>query len=491
MTRRLSAHTPLPMGVLAPGYDPAAHGVGIVHLGLGAFHKAHQAAYTDAALAAGGGDWRIAGVSLRSPAPAAQLGPQDGRYTLIGRGHTGTSARVIGAVAEALHLGTDRARVMALLAAPTTRIVTLTVTEKGYGIDRATGGADPAHPAIAQDLAAPDAPGGIAGLLVNALADRHAAGVPPFTVLSCDNLPDNGAMLHGLLVDFARRTRPDLADHIATSVACPGTMVDRITPAATDATRALAQQLTGLRDDAAIETEAFHQWVIEDRFPLGRPDWAAAGALLVPEVAPYELMKLRMLNGAHSVLAYTGVALGLRHVKDVMGDPLLAALVRHHMYAAAHTLKPLPGVDYRAYAAALADRFANPHLAHETAQIASDGTQKLPQRIFAPTRDALQAGQPGEAFSYATAIWMRHATGRTEAGEVYALNDPRAAEIAASLKGAGDAAAIVTALTALPGLFPDGLVHNSAWRDGVRRVLARILTDGVRATIAGIVPPDM
>ncbi|CUH80866.1 fructuronate reductase [Tropicibacter naphthalenivorans] len=344
MTRLSLAHLgALPEQVAQPAYDPTAHGVGIVHLGLGAFHKAHQAAYTDSALAASGGDWRILGVSLRSPDPATQLTPQDGLFTLIERSAEGSAARVIGALAGAAHLGTDRAKVLAALTAPQTRIVSVTVTEKGYGIDRATGGVDLSHPAIAHDLAQPDQPIGVAGLLVWALRQRRAAGTPPFTVLCCDNLPENGAMLHGLLMDFTRRAAPDLLDHIRAEVACPSTMVDRITPASTPATLEAAQELLGLQDAAAIETERFTQWVIEDRFPNGRPDWGAAGAQFVDDVRPFEEMKLRMLNGAHSMLAYAGFLAGHKHVSDVMADPGLARLVRRHLRASAATLPPLPG----------------------------------------------------------------------------------------------------------------------------------------------------
>jgi fructuronate reductase len=459
---RLTTPDDLPPAVTRPDYKPSAHGVGIVHLGLGAFHKAHQAAYTDTALARSGGDWRITGVSLRSPEPAAQLAPQNGLFTLIERSATGSTARVIGSIANAFCLGPDRAAVLAALTAPTTRIVSITVTEKGYGIDRNTGGVDTAHPAIAQDLATPDAPVGVAGLLVWALNARHAAGVPPFTVLCCDNLPDNGTMLRGLLIDFARRAAPEITNHIATDVAFPSTMVDRITPAATDATLAAAEQMTGHQDAAAIETEAFSQWVIEDHFPTGRPDWESAGAMFVTDVKPYEEMKLRMLNGAHSMLAYAGFLAGCTHVSDVMENPVLNALVRRHLTAAAATLPQLEGVDFADYADALIARFSNPHLHHQTYQIAMDGTEKLPQRILAPAADALAAGQPLDPFAFAVAAWMRYTLGTTDAGDSYALRDPREDELA-KLTRNQTSEAIVTNLASLPGLFPQALAQNKAF----------------------------
>ena len=483
MIPRLSARATLPAG-MALSYRPEDHGTGIVHLGLGAFHKAHQAAYTDTALAASGGDWRILGVSLRSADAAAQLGPQDGRYTLIERGAAGSSARVIGAIAGAVCAASGPEPVLTAMADPACRIVSLTVTEKAYGLDRATTGCNPDHPAVAADLANPDRPQGVLGLIVRALALRLAAGTPPFAVLSCDNLPDNGHLLRGAAIDFARRIDPTLADHIMRDVAFPSTMVDRITPAATEATRAEAARLTGYDDRAAIETEAFHQWVIEDHFPLGRPDWHLAGALFVSDVAPYEAMKLRMLNGSHSMLAYTGFHAGLPLVRDVMAHPALRVLVERHMNAAAATLPPLPGIDLAVYGAQLRDRFANPSLAHETFQIAMDGTEKLPQRIFAPALDALERGGDLRPFAFATAAWMRHASGVSHDCPHYALRDPRAAEIGAALEEASTPEAIVAALSALPVFMPQELATLPGWQTGLAEILAGMLRDGMAAAIA-------
>ncbi|WP_305971633.1 MULTISPECIES: mannitol dehydrogenase family protein [unclassified Mameliella] len=480
---RLGTLDQLAQGVRRPDYDPAAHGPGIVHIGLGAFHKAHQALYTDDALASAGGDWRITGVSLRSLEPAAELKPQNGLYTLIERGVEGSTARIIGAIDRALSLSTDRRAVLDALCDPATRIVSLTVTEKGYGIDRATGGIDRSHPAIAADLADPDDPQGVAGLLVWALAQRRQAGAPPFTVLCCDNLPENGTLVRSLLVDFARETAPDLANHIANDVAFPSTMVDRITPARTEATLALAREMTGVEDRGAIECESFRQWVIEDRFPYGRPAWEAGGAVFVEDVRPFENMKLRMLNGAHSMLAYAGFLAGHRYVRDVMGDPALAALIRRHLAAASATLPPLPGVDLTVYAKDLAARFANPHLGHETYQIAMDGTEKMPQRIFAAACDATDRKQGLAPFAFATAAWMRYTLGRDEAGKTYDLRDPRSAlltpppDVPVTPEGLHDR------LTAIPDLIPARLTEAPGWRDAVIARLAVMLDQGMRPAI--------
>ena len=476
---RLSALGQVPPGVARPGYEPAAHGVGIVHLGLGAFHRTHGAVHTDDALAAEGGDWRIAGVSLRSAAVADALGPQNGLYTLLVRGPEGVSARVVGSLARAIAEPRRPGATLAAMTDPRVRIVSLTITEKAYGIERATGAVVPDHPAIGPDLARPRSPRGAAGLLVEALRLRREAGAEPFTVLSCDNLPENGALLRAGALDFAGRVDPGLRDWIAASVAFPSTMVDRITPAPSDETRAEARRITGLTDLAAVETEPFSQWVIEDRFPAGRPAWEAGGAVVVAEVAPFERMKLGMLNGAHSLIAYAGVLLGLRFVRDAMGDPAVAALVRRHLAAAAATLDPLPGVDLRDYAEALLARFANPAIAHETAQIAMDGTQKLPQRLFAPALVAIERGQDVRPFTFATAVWMRHAAGGGP------LSDPREAEIRSAVGGSGrDARGIAKALQSLPGFVPERLRRDPAWSEPVERALLALLERGPAAAIA-------
>ncbi|QUS36225.1 mannitol dehydrogenase family protein [Falsirhodobacter algicola] len=459
-------------GPIQPAYDPQAHGTGIVHLGLGAFHKAHQAACTDAALAASGGDWRIIGVSLRSRAAVDALNGQDGRFTLIERGEGGT-ARIIASIARGLTGADGMGPILAAMTAPECRIVTLTVTEKAYGLDRATGGCDPAHPAVAADLRDPAHPTGVLGLLVRALSVRRAAGTAPFTVLCCDNLPSNGRLLRGAVVDAARRTDPALADWIAAKVAFPSSMVDRITPAATAETWAEAAALTGRPDPAAVETEAFHQWVIEDDFPLGRPDWEAGGAIFVSDVTPYEDMKLRMLNGAHSMLAYAGFHAGHRFVRDVITDPALSRLVLRHLRAAGATLGPLPGIDIDAYTDRLMRRFANPAIAHETFQIAMDGTEKMPQRIFAPALAARAAGQDLRPFAFAAAAWMRHVAGATHDTPPYDLRDPRAAEMRAALGAGGSVAA---ALSALPGIVPPALAADPAWQAPLREMLEAMLT---------------
>ncbi len=403
---------------------------------------------------------------------------------MLVRGPEGTEARVIGSIARVIAAAREPGAVLAAMADPATRIVSLTVTEKAYGLDRAGGVIQPGHPAIAPDLRAPREPKGAIGLLVEAFRRRREEGLEPFTVLCCDNLPENGALLRAGVLDFAGRIDPALVLWIEAGAAFPSTMVDRITPAATPATLADAARLTGCEDRAAIETEPFSQWVIEDRFPAGRPAWEAGGAIFVDDVAAYERMKLRMLNGTHSMLAYAGFLAGHRYVRDVMGDPVLARLVRRQLAAAARTLPPLVGIDQGAYAAALCQRFANPAIAHETRQIARDGTEKLPQRVMAPALEVARRGGDLRPFAFAVAVWMRFAIGRTDAGEVYDLSDPRADAIRAAVASSGTPAGIARALHGLVGLFPPELVADPAWTDAVTAILAGMLERGVAAALA-------
>jgi fructuronate reductase len=484
MTRRLNASARLPVGVVHPRWDRASTATGIVHLGAGAFHRAHQAVYTDDAMEASGGEWMITGVSLRSADVARALNPQDGLYTVLVRAPEGVTARVIGCIRNVLVAPEDPRAVLDALVAPETRIVSLTITEKGYGLDPKSGGLDCAHPAIAADLVDPWRPRSAVGFIVEALRLRRQAGMPAVTVLCCDNLPSNGKVVRRLVTDFALAQDPRLASWIEAGVAFPSTMVDRITPASTRATAAEAERLTGFADQASVETEPFTQWIIEDDFTAGRPDWQAGGALFVEDVAPYEKMKLRMLNGAHSMLAYSGFIAGHKYVRDVMADQSLAMLVRRHMAQAARTLDAVPGIDLDHYAGELCARFANPNIAHETYQIAMDGTQKLAQRLIEPAMVALRRGLALDCYAFAVAAWMRYALGRKENGETYRLRDPRDTEIEALLSGAWhDPETIVDRLMALPGLFPDELSSSAAWRQAVMRRLEVMLVQNMHAAI--------
>ncbi|KQV84368.1 mannitol dehydrogenase family protein [Rhizobium sp. Root1220] len=478
MTERLKTLTGLASTAKLPAYDRDALKAGILHLGPGAFFRAHFAPFTDAALAVAGGDWAIEVASLRTADVADHLNEQNGLYTMLVRDTSGTEAQVIGPILRA-HVATrNPADLLERLEDPAIRIVSLTVTEKAYGFDAATGGLDLKHADVAADLADPQAPRGVIGYLVEGLSRRRAKGIAPFTPLSCDNLPSNGAVLKRLVLDFTERVDPALRSWIEQNVPFPSTMVDRITPASTDATYRDAEALTGRVDLAAIETEPFTQWVIEDHFADGHPQWEKAGALMVGDVSAYEKMKLRMLNGAHSLLAYLGYIGGYEFIRDAMDDAGLAALARRHMNAAAATLDPLPGINLDAYADELIARFANKAIAHRTYQIAMDGTQKLPQRLLEPATEAIAGGGKAETYAIAVAAWMRYALGVDRNGRRYELRDPRAAEIAALLADVPrSGGSVSTALFALPGLFPAALARNPSWTDDVANKLEILIQD--------------
>lgn len=417
----------LPGAIAVPRYDRGAVTPGIVHLGVGAFHRAHQAAYVDAVLADGDTGWGIIGVSLRSPDTRDALSPQDGLYTLAVRESAGEQLQIIGSIVSLLVAPEDPDAVLTALTDPRTRIVTLTITEKAY-LRAADGSLDETHPDIVHDLGNPGSPRTAHGFLAEALARRRAAGTPPFTVLCCDNLPANGATLHKLLLEFAklrdlrlarqgdaglaRQDDTELARHVANEVAFPSSMVDRIVPATTDADRARIAGELGLEDAWPVMTEPFCQWVIEDRFPTGRPAWEKFGVTMVEHVGPFEDMKLRLLNGAHSGIAYLGLLSGHATVDRAFADPSIRRFVDALWAEAVPTLPQDAGLDTAAYTAELAQRFSNTALAHRTAQIANDGSQKLPQRIVASALARLEAGLLPEHLSLVVAAWIAACSAR-------------------------------------------------------------------------------
>nr|WP_153401482.1 mannitol dehydrogenase family protein [Polymorphobacter fuscus] len=472
----------MPDTVARPPYDRSAARRGVVHFGIGAFHRAHQAVVFDDALAAGDLRWGITGVSLRSAGVRDQLAPQDGLYTVLVRDGAATAMRLVGSVHEVLVAPENPAAVIAALAAPDTHIVTLTITEKGYKLDRATGSLVTGDADVARDVASLAAPVTAPGFIVAGLAARRAAGLPPFTVISCDNLPDNGLLLRGAVLAMARAHDAGLADWIADHGAFPATMVDRIVPATTaDDVAALATQL-GVEDAAMVKTEPFTQWVIEDHFAGPRPDFATLGVQLTADVAPWEAAKLRLLNGAHSGIAYLGGLAGLDFVHQVVALPAGRGFVEALWDEAAPTLSPPPGLDVPAYRDALMARFANPALQHRTRQIAMDGSQKLPQRLLAPIADRRAAGLPVDALALAVAAWMRWQRGVADDGGRFTVDDPLAAATAAALRD--DAAATVAALMAIAAIFPPALAVDAGLRDLLTRQLAMLEQDGAAAALA-------
>lgn len=412
----------LPPGIARPGYDRAGMRTGIVHLGTGAFHRAHMAALTDDCLAMGPPEWGVTGVSLLRPDTRDALQPQDGLYTLALRDGGSRSLRIIGSIRRMLVAPEDPAAVLAALTDPAVRIVSLTVTEKGYVADVASGDLRADDAGVRHDLAHPERPVTAPGYLVRALALRRKAGVAPFTVLSCDNLPGNGRLVHRVLTQLAEAQDPGLARYVADHVACPATMVDRIVPATTAADRAEVDARLGMTDAWPVMTEPFLQWVIEDTFPTGRPDWAQAGAEFTGDVAPHEAMKLRLLNGPHTTLAAAGRLAGLSTVAEAFGHPVLRDLIGALWDEVAPTLAP--GLDVASYTRRLAARFDNTALLHRCAQIATDASLKVPQRLVLPLRDLTAQGRPAPHLCFALAIWIRSCRGVDENGTVLPLSDP-------------------------------------------------------------------
>lgn len=441
--RRLAPDA-LPRAAALPAYDRATKGIGIVHIGLGAFTRAHQAWYTDRAMAVAGGDWMIAGVSLRGAAAGEQLNPQAGLYTLAERSGEGIDLRIVGSLNEVLLATSQRHSVLLRLIAPTTHIVTFTVTEKGYC----------RKPDGSLDLALAEQ--GFYPLLAEAMLERKTAGIGGLTLLSCDNLADNGHQLQRLMSAYLSARAPDLVGWFEAECRCPCSMVDRIVPAVTAADRDAVEGILGLRDEGTVLTEPFSQWVIEDRFAGPRPAWDQVGVQIVADVTPFETAKLRMLNGAHSALAYCGLLAGYAFVHEAVGDPALRALVDQLMRKeAAPTIDPASGQDLDAYADALIARFANPALNHRLIQIAMDGSQKIPQRWLATLAANQRAGRTCPALIEAIGAWIAHLDGAntTRWGKVH---DPRGDELTRIVQQSGRH-------RAMAALFGPQGVLASAW----------------------------
>ncbi|MDE2197985.1 MAG: mannitol dehydrogenase family protein [Rhodospirillales bacterium] len=468
-------------GVRRPQYDRTKLRPRIVHLGLGAFFRAHGALYTDDVLGARGGDWGIIGVSLRHPDQRDRLAPQDGLYTTLQQSPAGIEARVVGSLLGVLVASEDPAAVVARLASPQTALVSLTVTEKGYCHQPATGRLDADHPDIRHDLAHPDAPRSAIGFLVAGLARRRADGVAPFTVLCCDNLPRNGALLAGLVQDFAACRDGGLAEWIAGHVAFPATMVDRIVPATTPADIAAAAQATGLHDAAPVVHEPFAQWVIGETFgPLGRPAWDVAGAQFVADVAPFEHAKLRLLNAAHSALAWLGLLAGHASVAQAIADPDLDRFTASLWREITAVLPPPPGMVLGDYTAALRTRFANPAIHHRLAQIAMDSSQKLPQRLLSTIGERLRQDLPIPCLALAVAGWIGHLGGADETGRPIALSDPLADALRRAAAG-GAPREIVGRVLALTAVFAPALAGDARFVGAVTGAFGRLRRDGVHA----------
>ena len=476
----MNTHAPT---VALPAYDRKALTPGIVHIGLGNFHRAHMAVYLDDLFALGQGhDWAILGAGVR-PADGLMreaLLAQDCLSTVIQLDPAGKSARRIGAMTGFLPVQPDNAALIAAMADPAIRIVSLTVTEGGYFIDPATGAFDPTYPEIAADAANPHRTA--FGAILAALKARRAAGHAPFTVLSCDNLPGNGDVTRAAVTGLARLSDPAFADWIAANVAFPNGMVDRITPATGPRERALAATF-GLDDDPVpVTCEPFRQWVVEDNFPQGRPALEQVGVTFTPHVHAFEKMKIRILNGGHATIAYPGGLLGIEFVHQAMAHPLILGLLNKvECEEIIPYVPPPPGTDLAAYYDQIVARFANPEVADTERRLCLDGSNRQPKFIVPSIRDALAAGGKIDGLALVSALWCRYCAGTEENGTPIPPNDPNWDRLVPLAQAARTA----------PGAWLDGLpdvygdtARESRFRTAFTTALSSLWSDGVAKTLS-------
>jgi fructuronate reductase len=454
-----------------------------VHLGLGAFHRAHQAVYTEKAMAAaGGGDWGIVGVAPRSASVVSALTEQDLLYSVTTLAPSGAETRVIGSMAGALRASAAPSAVIQLLADPRIRVVTLTVTEKGYRLDPATGEVL-RDDELRADLETDRLPRTVPGLLIRGLQARQRADAGPIALVSCDNLPANGHRLSGLVT----QTAGSLLDWVRESVTFPGTMVDRIVPATTPSLLEEAASALGADDLAAVCGEPYSQWVIEDSFPAGRPSWELAGAVMTSDARPWERLKLRTLNGVHSAIAYLGAVAGCSTIASALELPGLSPAMRSFIASdIASTLDPPPGVTVVEYGESVLTRFANPAMGHRTLQVAMDGSQKLPQRVLDTVLARRAAGEVPQWGALVVAAWMRFVQGVADDGSALPLDDPLAPVIRARISSATSPRAVVDALLGLSTVFDPVLAADEVVRSLLVEWLTALTKHGVAATLSSL-----
>ncbi len=478
----------LPEGVEGPAYDRAGLAAGILHVGVGNFHRAHMAVYLDRLFGTGRDhDWALCGAGVRAGDARMRdaLEAQDWLTTVVELDPAGLSARVIGSMIDFTPIEAEAT--IARMADPEIRIVSLTITEGGYYVDAETDGFNANHPDMRHDAGSADAPVTVFGMILAALRRRRDAGLAPFTVMSCDNLPENGHVAKRTVIGLARLSDPDFADWVAANVAFPSSMVDCITPATSDRERDMVRDKFGIVDAVPVACEPFRQWVLEDHFPQGRPQLEAVGAEFVADVAPYELMKLRILNGGHAAIAYPSALLGHHYVHDAMADPRIAGwLEALHTREIMPTLAPIDGVDYAAYRAKIAERFANPEIGDTIPRLCFDGSNRQPKFILPVIRDALARDLPIDGLALEVALWCRYCAGTDEAGHEIAPNDPEATDLKArALAARLDPAAFL----ANPAVFGDlgtaprfakafAAQLDAIWSDGVDAVLGRYTAAG-------------
>jgi mannitol 2-dehydrogenase len=476
----------LPPEVSTPTYDRAALRPGIVHIGVGGFHRAHQAVYLDELARQGSTDWGVIGVGLHSRAIGEVLAGQDQLWTVIERASDGDRATVVGALTQYLYAPDDPEAVLTALADQRTRVVTLTITGTGYRVDAHTGEFDAEDPHVARDLEDPGHPETVFGYLVEALHRRRRAGLPPFTVLSCDNMQSNGSAARTAVVSFARLRDDDLAGWIEQHVAFPSSMVDRITPNTTPEDRDAIAAETGVDDRWPVITEPFRQWVVEDSFCNGRPPLEEVGVQFVADVTPYETVKTRLLNAGHSAIAYLGYLAGYRTTDEVMADPVFRTfLARLMAEEIAPHLPEVPGADLAEYQATLLDRLANPRMADQLARLSRRGSSKIPNYVLPSVRAAIEEGGPHHLLCLAVAGWLRFLRGADYAGEEVPIQGPRPDLVPKAQEAGGDA----TPLLSERSIF-DHVGQDPRFAECVQRALSALDRQGPREVVEEFLAGD-
>ncbi|MGR5117864.1 mannitol dehydrogenase family protein [Vibrio astriarenae] len=457
----------------------------IVHIGFGAFHRGHQAVYNDLTNDITGSRWGICEINMFGPSALIDdLKAQNGLFTVVEKSATETETRLVRTVTEQIHTpDTGINAAINKLIEPQVKIVSLTITEKGYCVDPQSRVLDTANPLIAHDLENPTQPQSAIGLITEALKQRRALGLPAFSVMSCDNIPENGHLTRDAVLHFAELCSPDLSAWIEDNASFPSTMVDRIVPAMTADQFDVIEQETGYRDPCGVVCEDFRQWVVEDNFVAGRPDWAAAGAMLVEDVLPYEEMKLRMLNGSHSFLAYNGTLAGYEYIYQCMQDEELRQVTLTLMKEEqAKSLSPSLSVDLEQYAELLVARFSNQNIKHKTGQIAMDGSQKLPQRGVDPFLTLHDRGIATRCLPVLIAGWMHYVINTIKSGE--ALVDPLAEQFADIVSSTEDKSLVAETLLNIEKVFGDNAEQHKLFKQQILSAFERIEENGIKAMFA-------
>jgi mannitol 2-dehydrogenase len=474
----------LPPVVRVPDYDRSQVVPGMIHIGVGGFHRAHQAVYLDDLLHFPGSEsWGYCGIGLLEQDTGMRdaLHRQDCLYTVLERAGHGTTARVVGSIVDYLYAPDDREQSIARLASPDCRIVSLTITEGGYYLNDATGAFNDAHPDIVHDLAHPQEPRCSFGFIVAALDRRRRAGIAPFTVVSCDNLQHNGDIARRQLLAFAARRDRALHDWIEQEVAFPNSMVDRIVPATTQEHRDVLAREFGVDDAWPVATEPFRQWVIEDRFCNGRPAWERVGAQMTNDVTPYEKTKMRLLNGSHQALCYVGRLMGLEYAHEAIGEISIRRLVQGLMRdEVAPLLQSPPGIDLGAYQRTLLERFANPTIRDQLARIGTDGSARIPKFILPSIAEQLQRDGPIDALCFTVAAWFHYLAGRDDRGRPLTVTDAMSDRLVVAARQPDPAA---RALLDMNDLIDASLARAPRFRNRVTSFLGEFRESGARATL--------